>query len=268
VKNIVKESLSENVGLVFEGIPQATNQVYLKVNKPEYWEKVAKFLGGKLTEFSVFPEGRSITIAIKDPDVKRSGFSEFSDPVEDMNIGTKDITISQSWKHDGSSTKPVTIIETDVYSISLGRYPIWNDPESYAEDIMVEIEDYIILDGINEKFEEESDPIKDMAIGLVILPDLPEPGDKFPVYLGKNEETGEDYGYMVAEAIGSVGISIGQATVLAKYIREEALGLPGIAFSSGATMLMGYMRWFSSFGHSDWILSSINNRYEHLKWNK
>lgn len=79
-----------------------------------YYRAVAQALGGTLSSYEEGKEMKRIKIRTKD-----------------MNL-----EILQSWRRDGSESKPVTILNFDDGSMNLGRFSIWaGKPEMYAEDI-------------------------------------------------------------------------------------------------------------------------------------
>lgn len=79
-----------------------------------YYRAVAQALGGTLSSYEEGKEMKRIKIRTKD-----------------MNL-----EILQSWRRDGTPSKPVTILNFDDGSMNLGRFSIWaGKPEMYAEDI-------------------------------------------------------------------------------------------------------------------------------------
>jgi hypothetical protein len=90
-----------------------------------YYTEVAKHLGGKLISYEASGDGRDIEIEI---DGER-------------------FEIRQSWRKDGTPSKPVTQVffgYPDSKTINLGRFAIWDDDElgqgvsgakAYAEDL-------------------------------------------------------------------------------------------------------------------------------------
>jgi hypothetical protein len=87
-----------------------------------YYSDVASVLGGTLVDYHEDAESRVIEISVGEP---------------------QNIIIRQSWRHDGTSTKPVTTLTfgyPDTEEHNLGRFAIWGDPIKYGEDIAAVIE--------------------------------------------------------------------------------------------------------------------------------
>lgn len=87
-----------------------------RLNDDYYWSMVSdelSDLSGKdvsLTHFEMRSEGRVIK----------------------FDMEGQEIELVQSWRRDGSPSKPVTYLN----DVSLGRFAIWDDPEETAEDIL------------------------------------------------------------------------------------------------------------------------------------
>jgi hypothetical protein len=83
-----------------------------RFNNEQYWESVASELGGTLEKFDIEEYRRIIVI--------------------DSSTYGK-VEIIHDWGEDGTSTKPWTYVNGDD---TYGRIAIWDDPSSYAEDII------------------------------------------------------------------------------------------------------------------------------------
>ena len=114
----------------------------MSINDKQYWEEVANNIGAELEDISISKYSREI---------------EMSMSIKNQKLIIFKFTILHNWKDDGSSSKPVTkLICTynvptggyDDFELTLGRFSIWDDPKSYAEDI------YNILLNVNSELEQ------------------------------------------------------------------------------------------------------------------
>jgi hypothetical protein len=105
------------------------NKAGSKRDQKKYYRAMAEEMGGKLVAIRFGDWSREITVSL--PSIKF--------------LPAGNYTISHNWDYDGTETKPVTEIWTSENNcIELGRWSIWpGEPDSYAEDIMTAIKEFI-----------------------------------------------------------------------------------------------------------------------------
>jgi len=118
----INENMSESSGDFYshrpfgnapgqERIDRENARKAARFDKSDFWWEVAREMDGELDDFELEEEGRSISIRQRNGDI---------------------LDIQQSWRYDGSPTKP----ETTINGNELGRFAIWDDPADVAEDYM------------------------------------------------------------------------------------------------------------------------------------
>jgi hypothetical protein len=100
-----------------------------------YWEAVGQVVSAKL----------GVGLALSFTEIGNR-FRSISYEIEPEGTFNGNFAIEHNWNQDGTASKPVTTVSIDgwddetgedIYvTESLGRFAVWDDPTTYAEDIV------------------------------------------------------------------------------------------------------------------------------------